>query len=107
MRSFGVELKEELSVSFSNPEWAEKYFVGEDAEFAQFMYENESLEELAGNVAFSFHRSFAWQNNVDVEGFATFVYQNEKKGYVSTTEECGSIIIQRSSGLEVDYVYEV
>lgn len=107
MRSFGVELKEELSVSFSNPELAEKYFVGEDAEFAQFMYENESLEELAGNVAFSFQREFGFSNKVDIEGFATFVYDKEKKGHVSNTEEYGSIIIQRSSGLEVDYVYEV
>lgn len=106
MKTFNVDLKQELRVSFSDPELAEQYLVGDDAEFAQGFYSSDDLEDFVNSFILSFANELntGWVSSLDIEGFATF---HKKDGsFVSTAKEYGSIIVKDvSRGLEVDYVY--
>jgi hypothetical protein len=106
MKSFNVELKQEFRVVFTNPDLAEEYFVGEDSKFAEFMYENESLEELAGSLCYTFAMTHqCGDNKVQIEGFELF-RSSTFDTYISSADEYGDIIVSRVTGLEVDWVVE-
>ncbi len=107
MQTFNVDLKQELRVSFSDPELAEQYLVGDDAEFAQSFYSSDDLEDFVNSFILGFAKelnSVGWASSLDIEGFKTF--HREKDTFTSTAKEYGSIIVRDvSRGLEVDYIY--
>jgi hypothetical protein len=106
MKSFNVELKQEFRVVFTNPELAQEYFVGEDCKFAEFMYENDSLDDLAGSLSYGFAITHqCGDDKVDIEGFALFK-SSKFDTYISSADEYGDIIVSRVTGLEVDWVVE-
>lgn len=109
MKTFNVDLKQELRISFSDEAKATEYFVGEDSEHAQAFFESEDLEDFVNTFSLMFTNhlhSCSWTSELDIEGFAVFERQGGTNKFKSSCDEYGDIIVEDvSRGLEVDYIY--
>lgn len=104
MKPYFVNLRQEFSVSFSDPELAEEYFTGEDTAFTRWFYESIDLEDFLETFTLNFANEVNrhW-GDIQLEGFATF--KVDGRTYVSTAEEYGTITVKNVRGcLELDYI---
>lgn len=106
MKTFNVDLKLELKVTFSDLELAKQYLVGDDAEFAQCFYFSDDMEDFVNSftVGFAHEILSGWSSELNIEGFAPFTRNGNT--FTSTAEEYGTItVVDVSRGLEVDFIY--
>lgn len=106
MKTFNVDLKLELKVTFSDLELAEKYLIGDNAEFAQCFYYSEDMEDFVNSFTTGFAHEIlsGWSSELNIEGFAPFTRNGNT--FTSTADEYGTItVVDVSRGLEVDFIY--
>ena len=105
-KRYNIDLSQELVIEFSDPEKAEKYFVGENSEHAQAFFESEDMEDFVRTFSLMFANhlnSVSFSSVLYIEGFAPFKRKDGE--YISSTDEYGDITIHDVwGGLEVDYI---
>lgn len=106
MKTFNVDLKLELKVTFSDLELAEKYLIGDDAEFAQCFYCSDDMEEFLNSFTIDIAHQIlhGWYSELNIEGFAPFIRNGNT--LTSIADEYGTItVVNVNHGLEVDFIY--
>ncbi len=97
--TFEVDLKATVKVQFSDEAKVKEFFI--EGDWKECFFEFSDLTEIAEHLAFVVQKF----GSFNIEGFGDFV--RESNYYVShQPNEYGSIYIELSEGLEVDYTTE-
>jgi len=114
MKSFEVELKTELKVTFEDPIKAFNYFITGD--WSDYFWRLEDLSEVASTLSLHFSTEAPYWNREEnwdersAEGWGCFKKVTESKWETYNEkyiEECGKIIIEEVSELYEEFVTEL
>jgi hypothetical protein len=113
-KKYEVDLAAQYIVTIPDEQKVIDYYINGD--WKDTFWELDDIEDLIKSIMYSFVREdTTHQKNKDdkyyacksIEGFPEFIRDKENRDkYISHHEECGTIIVELESELEVDYVTE-
>ena len=111
-KKYEVNLSSEYTVTFPDEQRIIDYYI--DGDWKETFYTFSDIEDLIRNLMYIFVRTDLESQTgkegehylcKDIEGFPTFIRDKDNRDlFVSSHEECGTIIVEREDELDVDYV---
>jgi len=114
-KAFEVELNAEYIVTFPDEQKTIDYFI--EGDWRDSFFDFSSLQDMARSIIYDFHnadREFVknkddkYESIKSLEGYPTFVRDdNNMDKWAANCEECGTIIVELTQELDVEYTTEV
>lgn len=110
-RKFRTDFDMQINVSFSHPEQAAAYWLGDG--FKNSMWDFDDINEVAQNIARSFHHTREhWDKDrakwvKELEGFGLFVPNDDQSKFVATYEDWPSVPEFKDLVVTVGYELEL